>query len=292
MYFTTKQFMHYVNQPSLYDLRASLRASFRTVLPAAQAGQTLLSKEEARTIMREAHSALAARDTRLSHYGLYKWFRPWDVVPALRDIEAPEGDFTVGVEIEMGFRTVEDASFVAQKVIRWKNVTLDLEGGAIPIEATFPPILYSKFDDKCQAVRYVNILSENEGRLHHRGVQVGTHVNVGARGGVSFPRIDRINDQIRALPNTLLQRYFGRRPYGYGYVQGGNRWVEWKLFDSTNDVQRFKSYVHIAVALTALSKSEEAITRTSVHNALEQGYLLAYPDGTTARATTLHSNVA
>lgn len=318
MYFTTKQFHTWVNDENRrYESRQErayyLRRNFARALGLnrnTMQGSTFnhrtnrydypnshpLTLAECRAILREAHAALAARDNRMGEYGLSKWYRPWDVVPALKNIEAPEGDYTVGVEVEMGFLTREAAATIARQIIRWKHVTLDVEGGTYPIEATFPPTLYSKFGDRSQVVRYINILSENRQLINHQGTAVGTHVNVGCRNfdrkTNHGDRIAHVSDVLRDLPHELMVRYFGRRPYGYGFTQGGNRWVEWKLFDSTCDVDRFKSYVHVAVGLTAFACGTAEINRANVVEALEQAYRRVYTNGQDAERSPINQRAA
>lgn len=276
MYFTAKELADYANRDS-YN-RQYLRERF------GERGQGgTMEVKEARAILKKVHGALVARDSRyIFSTGLAKWLRPWHVVPALANFTAPEGDFSVGVEVEQGFVSRQAMSTIAEKIIRWKYVTLDWEGGTYPIEATFPPTLYSKFSSKSQVVRYTKILQENEALIARGGNNVGTHVNVGCR---DFWQLSRNGDRIATinsyLRHTLTEdekfHYFGRRqPYGYGY--GNRNFVEWKLFRSTSDPQKLKSYVHIGVALTKLAVSGEGITEASVRAALESGYSLAYPN--------------
>ena len=52
---------------------------------------------------------------RIVDVDLWKWYRPWDVVPKLRDFQAPEGDYGIGVEVEMGFRSERAAQTIANK---------------------------------------------------------------------------------------------------------------------------------------------------------------------------------
>ena len=77
------------------------------------------------------------------------------------------------------------------------------------------------------------------------------------------------------LDATELCKYFGRIPYGYGYVRetsNGRFFIEWKLFNSTSEAATLKRYINIAVALTDLMYSSQSITRESVMIALEYGY--------------------
>lgn len=225
-----------------------------------------------KSALKKAKECIASRD----HNNMfYKWYRPWEVVPALQNWSAPEGDYGVGIEVELGFVTPAAARQVANHVKNWKYITLDFEGGANPIEATFPPTKYSSFGNRSQAVRYLNYLSRHEDLVtrHSNGRMVGTHVNV-SKGGVSTynnRRIDAINYVLQySLSSELQVRYFGRRPYGYINNQG--RYLEMKLFNSVTNPETLKRYVNIAVSLLRLITSDDAINAESVIVALDAGY--------------------
>lgn len=203
-----------------------------------------------------------------------KWIRPWDVVPKLRNFSAPEGEYSVGVEIEMGFNSQSDASFIANKVGGWNNIALDYEGGRNPIEATFPPMLYSKVGSKSQPFRYLKLLRENEDKVfeHNQAANVGTHVNVG-KGGVNpdYRRIDLMTNVLDRLSTGTCLKYFGRaRPYGYCYHQ--DKYVEFKLFNSTTDGKKLRKYIHVAVALAEIIYGSGDITADTVTAALKAAH--------------------
>lgn len=208
------------------------------------------------------------------HAYITKWIRPWDVVPKLRNFTAPEGEYSVGVEIEMGFNSQSDASFIARKVSGWNNIALDYEGGRHPIEATFPPMLYSKLNSKCQPFRYLKILRDNAEKVfaHGQSACVGTHVNVG-KGGVNpdYIRVEVMGGVLGRLNSTTYLKYFGRaRPYGYCYHQ--DKYVEFKLFNSTTDSRVLRKYIHVAVALADIIYSDVEITEEIVTAALETAH--------------------
>lgn len=295
MYFNAKQLQQFLNGTTtgrsykpyvvatFIDGVSRYNISSRRV---QELSSTTVSLETCTKIMRRANAALARRDQdEMSRLGLFKWIRPWDVVPKLRNIVAPQGDFTVGVEIEMGFASQAAASLVAQKVMRMRNVTADWEGGTYPIEATFPPSLYSKFGAKSPAVKYVKFLAANRDILRHSGFHVGTHVNVGSPELNATPnragRLMAVNEHLMTLSSEDKAKYFGRaQPYRYGLMQqsgGGNAFIEWKLFNSSHEVPRFCSYVHTGVELVRLIASRAGITATSVRDALDTGYHKAYP---------------
>lgn len=239
-----------------------------------------VTKHHVKNYVRTIKRAIVNRQSRVPSQGrdswpyyVSKWFRPWEIVPALRDFRAPAGEFAVGVEVEMGFQSLALARAVAQHVQHWKHIALDFEGGSHPIEATFPPVLYSKYGSKSQASRYLKFISRGFAAAHSEGSLIGTHVNVSKGGAesVDYYRMDCMADALRGLSGTERQRYFGRyNPYGYCYNQG--RYVEFKMFNSTTDWKRLRQYVDVAVAIADLLYGTESITMESVRTALETGY--------------------
>ena len=204
-----------------------------------------------------------------------KFFRPWDVVPHLRDWRPPEGEFGVGIEVEMGFNTREACQNMMRKIANWRHIAIDEEGGSWPAEVTFPPVLYSKFNGQSQACRYLKLLAKEDSGVHHHHQDnlVGTHVNVSYGGAVPVyidARRRQVVDSVRVLSRNDNIKYFGRRPYGYIYPR--DKFFEFKLFNSTTDWKRLRQYVDIAVSLTELMISNVPVTDDSVHEALERGY--------------------
>lgn len=228
-----------------------------------------LTLANARKYMRQIKANVIAREG----VGADKWLRPWHVVPSLRNFSPPEGDYGVGVEIEYGFCSQNAASEMVSKVANWKYVAIDFEGGEHGVEATFAPVLYSKLNNKCQALRYAKLLEDNTALLEEHDAQdsVGTHVNVSAHNRIPYYRVDEVSDILEGcLHMEENYKYFGRIPYGYGNSMGS--YVEWKLFNSTADQKRVRQYINIAVALTALAAGNEVIDEDSVLCALEAGY--------------------
>lgn len=289
MYFSGPVFAAYVNKVDEdgYDncryLRQQIHLDFAGVNSVGP-----VSDELATLYVNREQERIYNRDSQASG----KWYRPWDVVPELRNWSAPAGDFGVGVEVEMGFNSRADARHIAQMVKDWEYMTLDFEGGDYPIEATFPPVLYSTFADS-MAVKYTNILKENESRIvkHRETAYVGTHMNVSVGGGLlNNGRIYQLERTLRDMFDDrdnyhLAKRYFGREPYDYCFGQGIEneddedgmgtsmaRWVEYKLFNSQLDSKRLMQYADIAVSLTKLLVSSEPINTGNVHIALEEGY--------------------
>lgn len=240
-----------------------------------------ITLSEARMIMQEVRRVAVTRDRyEIGNRRMSKWLRPWMTVPKIREFVPPAGDFGVGIEIEMGFTSQRSASTIAHKVKNWKYLALDWEGGSDPIEATFAPILYSKFGSRSQPVRYAKILKENTNLIypHSENMSVGTHVNVssGTTPIITSNHATRIRDISTIIRNSLTRdqkrKYFGRSaPYGYMYIRGN--FVECKMFNSVPDPAVLRRYVHVAVALVKLGlDSNEEITTENVINVLEQAY--------------------
>lgn len=277
MFFSASEFMEYINSYEGRYTRYNYFGSYRRI-----------TLTQARSFMRQVRKAIV--DRRMEHdleesahsVVLYKWLRPWHVVPKLREFAPPPGEFGVGVEVECGFISERAASTIADKIKNWKYVAIDYEGGTYPIEATFPPFIYSKMhNDRTQVLRYIKLLSDNYSLVDSNLANlwaVGFHVNV-SKGGtdgrcviVNDTRLEDINDFLHELTEEEDFRYFNRNPYGFLYSRGNGRWVEMKLFKSTTDVATARRYIHTAVALADLLYSDNAITEETVRAALETGY--------------------
>ena len=239
-----------------------------------------VNKRKVKKYVKACKDLIVNRDMTLGReYGfdyVGKWTRPWDVVPTLRNFKPPVGDYGIGIEVEMGFTSLENAQYIAKAISNWRHITIDEEGGAYPLEVTFPPFLYSKLSAKSQPCRYLKLLKKERRRVerHCTYEEVGTHVNV-SKGGVecfSEHRIYRVNDILDWLPARLERKFFGRTPYGYGNICGKESVIEWKLFNSVTDYKVLKRYINIAVALTDVVASDVEITKEVVMNALNLGY--------------------
>lgn len=287
MYFSAKEFLDYLNRPqtnvchkttillhngilrSDYHLGGTYHHQVRANLPT-------LTLKHVRNYLRHMKKKVVERDY---EDGRAKWHRPWEVVTELSKWQAPEGDYGIGIEVEYGFASTEAAQYIANKVKNWKYITLDFEGGRFPIEATFPPIAYTKFSSKCQAYRYLKLLQSMPDLLSsHTPTQgVGTHVNV-SKGGITSYTTEHYLVRIRTINNILLhevtvsekRKYFGREPYGYLYNR--SKFIEMKLFNSVADPKRLMQYVNIAVSIMELLTSSRELSATSVREALERGY--------------------
>lgn len=291
MYFSNKEFHDYVNnQMDSYTRSVYKRGFLDTTCRDEQVAS--LTLKETTTILRKVKQRLTNRNLENNHVGLGKWLRPWHVVPALRNFAAPEGDFGIGVEVEMGFTSLEAVRDVAWKIKNWKNITLDREGGTYPLEVTFPVMLYSKINKRSQVMRYLDILNSVRSTVvDHRttGGSVGTHINVSMGSereiGQYYPRMSDINVVISQLTADQHIKYFGRRPYGYLYNR--RTYVEFKLFNSQLDPKRLQQYIDIAVSLTKLvPTSAGEINRTTVVAALEEGFNKSLPSVAASNVST------
>lgn len=315
MYFTGAQFALYINGngPDPYDQsrRADLAAmleglgtpipdyptghdawqsrrhryySYQIQSPPDRPPAPPFTEEQATFVVEKVEERIRSRQINDEHSryiapSLYKWIRPWDVVPELKKFKVPKNDFGVGIEVEMGFNKVEDAQFFCEFMKDWKHVTFDYEGGDIPIETTFPPMIYSEMNSRSLPFRYLRHLEKNKERVfpHSHTAGVGTHLNI-SKGGVTNynpdHRLEELNKCLQELVrnHTLAYKYFGRLPYGLAFNQ--SKWVEFKLFNSVTDQKRLRQYIDMAVNLVELVVGEQRlpITAQTVHIALEEGF--------------------
>lgn len=223
---------------------------------------------------KKAMEAVKAREEE-GEFSVWKWYRPWDVVPALANWRAPAGDFGVGIEIELGFDDFMEVHKLMDAVSKWRHITLDFEGGgAYPIEATFPPVRYSKFGSKSQACRYLKLV-DGIANEHDHDDSVGTHINVSVGGRAFSDRPNRrteVNYYLDYLSIEQQNKYFGRRPYGT--IRTARTHYECKMFNSVTDWKVLRRYVDISIELVKLIESTRSITMASVVAACERGYNL------------------
>ena len=274
MFFSAKELKSYIDHA---DSDSYLICRAKGVYGASYLPFSLKDAKDAIKRMRKAVVARSYNDGDALFTG--KWLRPWDVVPKLRNFRPPQGEYGIGIEVEMGFNSQQDASYIADQIKDWKYIAVDREGGTHPIEATFPPVLLSKFNNS-QAVRYLRLLKKNEDRIYAHSVaaSVGTHVNVSS--GTTRPavgaRVENMEDVLDKIcygragsgrDAEFCLKYFGReRPYGTVYSQG--HYLEYKLFNSTTSTKQLKKYVAVAVALTKMIEGDEPITVDTVKETL------------------------
>lgn len=284
MYFSAQQFQAYINSSNHESNRYNLRYYY---LESGPQNYDPLSLDEARRILREVKTRIANRDTICGN--LTKFFRPWNVVPELKNFKAPVGDYAIGVEVEKGFVNREAVVKIANVIKDWKYICLDEEGGRYPLEVTFPPVLLSKFGRKSQVSRYLKLLSDNAELIDGTNedddgdeIKIGCHINV-SKGGVSNYSYDFCNSVYNLIKYDMSVqdqlKYFNRTPYTTILLNQGH-YLEFKMFDTTQDYKTLKRYINIAVALTdlictpysqwrALNKTQQL---EKLHTALELGY--------------------
>lgn len=271
-------------------LRGKIESSWDGLRYVATAEGPVPSLKDTAKALRTVKKIIKSRDLDETYqlpYGT-KFIRPWTVVPELANFRPTGNDYGVGVEVELGFVSREAAQRAADFVSRWRHTALDWEGpGNYPIEATFPPELYSKINRKSKPIRYCQYLADNMNDLihHHCNQGVGTHVNVSVsperwlsiqqqngrdRWGDPTNRLQYISSYIRNMSTPAVLRYFGRTPYGTGRMSSG--FIEWKLFNSVPCPVTMLRYIDIAVSLTELAASDRTIDMQSVLAACEAGY--------------------
>ncbi len=278
--FYRSHYAHYLYGPgqSIYQLtHAAQRAEF--------------TEDESKKILKGCLEDILSRGK--GHYyigqrGLQKWFRPWNIVPEIRDFRPTQnGDFGIGIEVEHDFQSAQDAEVVARKIQNWRNITMDCEGGPYGIEVTFPPTLYSKFNANSQAMRYMKLLAgpmAQHCRRHSPSDMVGTHVNVSVPRGVTIDhgRRSQVNNHIsrsymsedQHIGRPLCERYFNRMPYGS--INSAVHGMEMKLFNSVESPQILRKYVEVGIELARLIVySTEEVNRRSCVEAMERGYARA-----------------
>lgn len=240
-------------------------------------------------IMRAVKDAIVSRRGSVyvdgETFGVTKFYRPWDVVPELKNFTAPVGDFSIGIEVECGFNTITAARNLCRTIRNWRNIAIDAEGGTNGIETTFPPMLYSKLNMQSPCLKYIKLLETADRYVHNPENYVGIHVNVGWNGignwtDAHLARQSELNTIIRgrgygsthpALSDEVHVKYFGRCNHGCMYLQ--SRHLEFKLFDTVTDPKVVRRYIDTAVSLAALFKDESTpITAETVLAALERGY--------------------
>lgn len=277
MYFSANEFYNYLAGQSDWGRSYVLE----------DAGEYKFTKRAVARIHKRAIEAVMARED-TAYYEkdgedyyteVWKWHRPWEVVPSLKNWQAPAGDFGVGIEIELGFDSWQHVNSIMKAVRHWKYITMDFEGcGDYPIEATFPPVCYSKFSPKSQACRYLKLV-DGKAIEHDEEDMVGTHINVSVGGRAhhdSSSRRHSVNHFIESCCYGFTfehqVKYFGRAPYG-GIRSAGTHY-ECKMFNSVTDWKVLRRYVDISIELIKLIESEEVINASSVIAACERGYSL------------------
>lgn len=285
MYYSPQQFHAYLQQERY--IREEFNCNFLN--KSRFAGVPSLN--EVKVALKDIKRRITERD-RVSSNVLFKFYRPWHVVPALKNFQAPVGDYAIGVEVEKGFVSLEAVRKIANVIKNWRYITLDNEGGEYPLEVTFPPILLSKFGRKSQVSRYLDLLSKNSELLSSEGldeetgeygesIKIGCHINVSKGGFTCYDR-NVVRDMYDIIQDGLTysenEKYFNRQPY-CTIMNNQGHYLEFKMFNTTNSYEDLKRYINISVALTDLIcdaadwfEYGRAERKEKVVQALELGY--------------------
>lgn len=214
-----------------------------------------LNLEQAKKIIEDAKLAT-------KNHNQQKVNRPYELVPITDRLNQDET--WIGWEIECGWADQPNYDRVIDYIWRYQNhVTVDIEGAGLPTEITFPPEEASKvFAGKAQVHRFLNWVQRSGVRSARWDEHscVGTHCNISTpkyrdSQRDRYPIVAQINRVLESLNEAQKRQLFGRgRPYGYGYSNGSGRsaWIEFKLFNSTIDPNRFATYVDTSKGLAAL----------------------------------------
>lgn len=212
-----------------------------------------------------AHKILANTLQRTLNQGQWKINRPYELVNVTEELD--QNQAWIGWEIECGWASKEDYEKVVNYIWRYQNhVTIDQEGaGPYPTEITFCPANASDMEEgTAQVHRFLNYINrKNIGKARWLSYNsVGTHMNI------STPAFRRAHDdtasKIRSILSQAMARMsqdqkealFGRpEPYGYAHLnnsQNSGRWLEFKTFNSTLDIEQFNKYVKVALRTAEL----------------------------------------
>jgi hypothetical protein len=206
-----------------------------------------------------------------------KDMRPHDIAPELKNIVAPSGDFTVGVEIEHPIKD-EKRKQVVEFLKQFPYVTIDSDGGWL-FEVTFPVCLLSQVDDKWGPYQYSRFLKEIDACGSYTRGAAGIHVNMGTCDA-DMRKIARTMGTFEhsswgggpAFQNGgYPQKFWNRNPYGDMYAMGGGRWYEMKMFKTTTDVDMLGWYLACGAAIM-IGLREGANTKAKLQAVIEEAY--------------------
>jgi hypothetical protein len=220
----------------------------------------------------------------------YKGVRPWLYLdfPA----KYPDADMLLGVEVEAGFKD-SGAYFKALSYATYEleHVTCDREGlGTYPLEATFPPVPSDQLlSENCQLTKYYENVLSKQSEFWNSDDCVGTHFNV------SWPGIQTLTSQQRRRLSEVTDFFYamsdepdwedgdegdrpdsqftakahcvlGRLPYGSVNIREGSRaefgalrtvWLEMKLFNSTNDINKLRWYKEVTINIARYIRDDD-----------------------------------
>lgn len=226
---------------------------------------------------------------------LGKCIRPWDVTNVTARLDPTK--VWMGLEWETGTHTEQDF----KRLVNWmytniNSFTIDGEGvGEWYGEVTLPP-------------EHLDDIVEGRGQfwdtLHYFNQELGgmpsgycgwrdegdaregwgMHINLstpatrGDRNGLTAA-IQILNRSLDALSMDQRLEFFGRNPYGLGYVRGNSEssWAEFKLFQTTDCATTIAGYFKVAKRLAVLldtiyAKLSSLGTTYSVRQVRYDGY--------------------
>lgn len=174
---------------------------------------------------------------------LGKQLRPWNVVPPASKLDASQ--VWAGFEMETGYSTT--ARRLA--AIQWFDKTIkrgcyDREGsGQACVEFTFYPTELSKIDT-CDVTKLIKLAQTIPPAPHNSETYIGTHVNISTPASRQGRRINThtIATAIGFLSDTERRALFGRGRTYSGIVYSHPSHYEFKVFNTTYNLNRWKAY--------------------------------------------------
>ena len=224
--------------------------------------------------------------------------RPWNIIDVTQRLDETQAWF--GLEFELGFNNRDDYRRVINYM--WQRQpfsAIDTEGfGQYSAELTFSPVNGEDFlNEKSGMWQLLRYMKKHSIRFPRWSHNIGTHVNVSTP---SFRALNleqqsvvtaAINNGLRNMPDSRKIDLFGRTPYGYGFLRhgGAKSWIEFKLFNSTNDINRFRGYKLVMKRIADLMEAISAQISTSpvpheAYNAAARA--LGLPDMSSTHPTT------
>ena len=221
------------------------------------------------------------RESALEVYGQIKemakrrgWFggkamRPWIIDRQLLD-NLDRTQPWWGFEFECGFASEQQRSDVIEYVWdTWDGVTFDSEGEEYASEITFVPSELSTYEDgTAPALQFMQYINDNK-LGHNTGRSgVGTHLNLSLPEFSQYEVISRVssglNNTLGVMPQNNTQgenlrlKLFGRSSlYGGFYPQ--ERYIEGKLFRTTYNIDKFRTYLNTSRVITRCAQVLSAL---------------------------------
>lgn len=199
--------------------------------------------------------------------------RPWELVDLTSKLNPNK--VWVGIEFESGFPTRASYEAVVNHVFdNFNHTVIDREGyGTYAPEITFAPEhLDNLLDGTAKIWQLLNWMDQNKIKMSKFSTtaMVGTHANISTPAFRKLTEdyqqahiVQLINRSILSMGTVGANECFGRRPYGLGNLMGigVRRWIEFKLFHSTQDLEAFGKYVGVISKLAAVMEKLSVSTR-------------------------------